>query len=203
MKLFSDRQYRFFRRVASAVFRVVHPVVRVKGRENIPAPGEAAVVCCNHSAFSDPIYLICHARQPDAMRILAKQELMGIPVLGKLYLKLGAIPLDRGKNDLAAMKTAMKTLRDGRKLLIFPEGTRIRKGKKSEPHSGAVLLSVRTGAPILPCYLTQKKRFLGRIDVVYGEPYLPQITKPKPDSEELQKLSAELMKKIYALGEQA
>ena len=199
MKLFSDRAYRFIRDLAVVLFRFAHPVVKVKGRKNIPEG--AAVVCCNHSAFSDPIYLIGYARRRDPMRIMAKQELMDIPFLGWLYLKLGAIPLDRGGNDLVAIKTAMKTLREGTKLVIFPEGTRIRKGKKSEPHSGAAMLAIRTGTPVLPCYVTAKKRPFCRINVVYGKPYMPETTCPKPGNEELQKISEELMEKIYALGE--
>ena len=199
MKMFSFTTYRILRFLAICWVHICHPVIKVKGRENIPEG--AVVICCNHSSFSDPVYLLGKAYLPAPVRIMAKQELMSIPVLGWLYQKLGAIPLDRGGNDLTAIKTAMKTLREGTKLLIFPEGTRVRRGKKSEPHSGAAMLSVRTGCMILPCYVTAKKRLFGRIDVVYGKPYMPKTSQPKPDNEELMRLSEELMENIYALGE--
>lgn len=201
MKMFSFTTYRILRALATGCTRLFHPVVKIKGRENIPEG--AVVICCNHSSFSDPIYLLGNARLPEPVPIMAKQELMKIPVLGWVYRKLGAIPLDRSGNDLVAIKTAMKNLRDGMKLLIFPEGTRVRKGKKSEPHIGAVMLAVRTGTMILPCYVTAKKRFWRRIDVVYGKPYMPKTSTAKPGNEELLKLSEEMMAKIYALGEKA
>ncbi len=199
MKLFSPGTYHFLRRLAIGLFRIIHPVVRIKGRENIPQG--AAVICCNHSAFSDPVWLIGYAKQKEPMRIMAKQELMGIPVLGWLYRKLGAISLDRSGSDLTAIKTAMKSLREGTKLVIFPEGTRVRKGKHSEPHSGAALLAVRTNSVILPCYVTAKKRPFCPIDIVYGKPYHPETSCPKPGNEELQQISNELLERIYAMGE--
>ena len=199
MKLFSFTTYRILRAIAMGWVHIFHPVIRVNGRENIPEG--PVVICCNHSAFSDPVYLLGKARLAAPVGIMAKQELMGIPALGWLCRKLGATPLDRSGNDLTAIKTAMKTLREGTKLLIFPEGTRVRKGKKSEPHIGAAMLAVRTGTMFLPCYVSTQKRFLRRIDVIYGQAYMPQTSQPKPDNEELMSLSSELMEKIYALGE--
>lgn len=199
MKLFSFTTYRILRALAVGWVHIFHPVIRVRGRENIPEG--PVVICCNHSSFSDPIYLLGKAFLPAPVGIMAKQELMKVPALGWLCRKLGAIPLDRSGNDLTAIKAAMKTLREGTKLLIFPEGTRVRRGKKSEPHSGAAMLSVRTGTMLLPCYVTAKKRFLRPIDIVYGKAYMPETAQPKPDNEELMRLSEELMEKIYALGE--
>ena len=199
MKLFSFTTYRILRGIAVAFVHLCHPSIKVEGKENIPEG--PVVICCNHSAASDPIYLLGKARLSEPVPIMAKQELMKIPVLGWLYQKLGAIPLDRSGSDLVAIKTAMKALREGKKLLIFPEGTRVRKGKKSEPHSGAVMLAVRTNTKILPCYVSSKKSFLRRVHVVYGEAYHPEISNPKPGNEELQSLSEEMMAKIYALGE--
>lgn len=199
MKFFSDRTYRFLRNLLAGVFRIAHPVVKVKGRENIP---EGPVIfTCNHSAFSDPIWLIGYSKLPVIPRTMAKRELIHTPVIGWLLTKLAVIPVDRDGNDLTAMKTALKALKEGRKLLIFPEGTRIRRGKISQPHSGAALLSVRTGTPILPCYITAKKRFWGRLDIVYGKPYLPTVAGPKPTGEELDRITEDMMKTIYAMGE--
>ena len=124
MKVFSFCTYRTLRGIAVAFVHLFHPSIHVEGKENIPEG--PVVICCNHSAASDPIYLLGKARLPEIVPIMAKQELMKIPVLGWLYQKLGAIPLDRSGSDLVAIKTAMKALREGKKLLIFPEGTRVR-----------------------------------------------------------------------------
>ena len=199
MKLFSARTYRFLRLIVLFFLRITHPVVHVKGTENIP--DTSVVMCCNHSSFSDPIWVGVYANLPVLPRTMAKKELLDVPVFGKLLRKLGAFPVDRNSSDIAAIKTAMKTLRDGNKLIIFPEGTRIRKGKKSEPHSGAMLIATRTQTPVLPIYLTKKKKLFRKIDLVFGEPYLPQTSDKRATEQELTALSDELLKKIYRLGE--
>ncbi|MBQ3216231.1 MAG: 1-acyl-sn-glycerol-3-phosphate acyltransferase [Oscillospiraceae bacterium] len=200
MKFFSDRTYRFLRALVLAVLRIAHPCVKVRGRENIP---EGPVIfCCNHSAFTDPIWLVGHANLPTMPRVMAKQELTRVPVVGWILGGLKIIPVDRDSSDLTAIKTSMKTLKEGNKMVIFPEGTRVRNGKESVAHIGAVMLSVRTNTKIMPCYLTANKRFFGKIDIVYGEPYLPQTSCPKPSNEELEQLSAKLLKTIYAMGEE-
>lgn len=199
MKLFSVGAYRAIRRFVLIITRIWHPVVKVYGKENIP--DGAAVMCCNHSAFSDPIWVVAYANLPKLPRIMAKRELLQIPLLGTFYKKLGAFPVDREKTDISAIKTSMKTIHDGNKLLIFPEGTRIRKGKQSVPHSGPMLIATRTNAPILPIFLSTKKRPFSKINLVYGEPYYPQYEGKHPTAEELDRLSKELMEQIYKMGE--
>lgn len=199
MKMFSRGTYRFLRVIMLLLMRIVHPVIRVKGKENIP--DTAVILACNHSSFSDPIFVVLYADLPVLPRTMAKKELMKLPVLGWLFRKLGAFPVDRDGADIAAIKTAMKTLRDGNKLVIFPEGTRVRKGKKSEAHSGAMLIATRTQTPVLPIYLTKKKKLFRRIDLVFGEPYLPQTADKRATEQELTELSEALLKHIYQLGE--
>ena len=200
MKMFSHRTYRIIRAFIWGIMHVGHPVVRVTGRENIP--DGPVIFCCNHSSFSDPIWVIVGANLENLPRTMAKKELLELPVLGWLYRKLGAFPVDRASNDIGAIKTAMKTVRDGDKLVIFPEGTRIRKGKKSEPHSGAILIATRSGVPVLPVYLTKEKKLFRPIHLTFGTPYLPETAGSKATPEELGQLSAGLLQKINRPGEQ-
>lgn len=199
MKMLSKRTFRFLRVIVLFFLHLAHPVIRVTGREHIP--DGPVILCCNHSSFSDPVFVVLCSDLPDLPRTMAKKELMEIPFLGWLYRKFGAFPVDREVADIGAIKTAMQTLRDGRKLVIFPEGTRIRKGKKSEAHSGAMLIATRTQTPVLPIYLTKKKKLFRRIDLVIGEPYQPQTAEKRATEEELRALSEELLRKIYQLGE--
>lgn len=199
MKILSARTFRFLRIFVLIALHIAHPVIRVTGRENIP--DGPVILCCNHSSFSDPIFVIVCSNLSELPRTMAKKSLMGIPVLGWLYQKLGAFPVDREGADIAAIKTAIKTLRDGRKLLIFPEGTRIRKGKQSESHNGTMLIATRTQTPVLPIYLTAKKKIFRRIDIVFGKPYLPETADKRATEQELTELSDELLKNIYRLGE--
>lgn len=199
MKMLSVRTYRFLRRIVLFFLHIVHPVIRVSGRENIP--DSAVILACNHSAFSDPIFVVVGADLPTLPRTMAKKELLQIPVFGWLLRKLGAFPVDRDGADIGAIKTAMKTLREGNKLLIFPEGTRVRKGKQSEPHSGTMLIATRTQTPVLPVYLTKKKKLFRKIDLVFGKPYLPEPADKRATEQELTAFSDELLKNIYRLGE--
>lgn len=199
MKMFSARTYRFYRAFLLFINRIIHPVVHVSGRENIP---EGPVILAgNHSSISDPIWIIACADLPVIPRTMAKKELLEKPILGWLLRGLGVFPVDREGSDVGAIKTAMKTIRDGNKLLIFPEGTRVRKGKKSEPHNGAMLIATRMQTKVLPIYVTAKKKLFRKIDVVFGEPYLPQTAEKRATEEELTALTEEMMLKIYSLGE--
>ena len=199
MKMFSHRTYRIIRAFLWGLMHLGHPVVHVSGRVNIP--DGPVIFCCNHSSFSDPIWVIIGANLDNLPRTMAKMELLKLPVLGWLYRKLGAFPVDRSTNDIAAIKTAMKTVRDGEKLVIFPEGTRIRKGKKSEPHSGAILIATRSNVPVLPVYLTKEKKLFHPIRLIFGTPYMPETEGRKATPQELEQLSAELLRNIYSLGE--
>lgn len=108
-----------------------HPIVHVRGLENIP--DGPAVICCNHSSFSDAIWVIVCSHQKRIFRTMAKKELFSHRVLGWFITKLGAFPVDREANDIHAVKTALGVLREGDKLLIFPEGTRVRGGRCFPP----------------------------------------------------------------------
>lgn len=199
MKMFSKRAYRVLRVCLLVVMRIWHPIIRVRGKENIP--DGAAVMCCNHSAFSDPVWIIVYGNLPVLPRTMAKKEAIKTPVIGALYQKLGGFPVDRNGADISAVKTAMKTLKEGNKLIIFPEGTRIRGGKKSEPHNGAMLIAARAKAPVVPIFLSTKKRPFSKVDLVFGKPYNPEFSDKHPSTDEMDKLSADLMEQIYKMGE--
>lgn len=199
-EMFSQRTYRILRAFLAAWLRILHPVIHVHGRENIPEG--PCMLCCNHSSFSDPVWVIVYGKLSRLPRIMAKQELMKLPVLGWLYRKLGAFPVDRGATDLKAVQTTLKTLREGNRVLIFPEGTRVRKGKKVEAHSGALLMANRAKVPVVPIYVSTKKHLFSRINLRFGEPYFPEYAAAKATPEELTLRSAELLQRIYAMGEE-
>ena len=199
MKEFSQRFYHFIFWPLRIIFALKHPVLRVHGKENVPEG--AAIVCCNHSAFSDPIWVMFAAHPKRIFRTMAKKELFSHKILGFLITKVGAFPVDRSTSDINAVKTSMQILKSGDKLLIFPEGTRIRKGKTSAPHGGAVMIAARMGVPIVPVYLSTDKRIFRPLDVVFGEPYHPHPSDRRVSNEELDALSQDMMQRIYALKE--
>lgn len=190
--------YRFIYYPLWLLLHIAHPRWHVSGKQNIPQ--EPYLMVCNHSAATDVIYLAIAAHPYRLFRIMAKKELLEIPVIGFLLGKLGAFPVNRDGDDTAAMMSAMKTLKSGQSLLIFSEGTRIRDGKKSEPKGGAVLLASRCNVPVVPVYLTQDKKFFHPIQIRFGEPYQIKTSSRHIPKEELEQLTEEMMEKCYRLG---
>jgi len=181
-------------------FNLVHPC-RAIGRENLPEGG--ALICANHTKASDPFFIVFAFGMKNRVCAMAKAELMRIPVVGALLKSVGVFGIERGKADIGAIKTAMKKLKSGEKMIMFPEGTRVE--EQSEDHeakTGAAMLALRTGVPIVPVYIPGKKRWFARTPVVIGEPYHPQTEGKRATPEEYQKIADDLMKRIFALAEQ-
>lgn len=183
------------------LFHILHPVWKVKGRENIPE--QPYIVAANHSAATDPIYVTSAIHPKKMYRIMAKKEILSVPLFGKFLQKLGAFAVDRDGDTMSAVLTSLKTLRSGQGLLIFPEGTRNRPGKTIVPKSGPVILSARCHVPIVPVYLSQKKFPFSAIRIVFGTPYYIEPEDKHMSAEEEQRYANELVEKCYALGEKA
>ncbi len=180
-------------------FTFYHPI-KVIGRENIPEGG--CLVCANHSSMSDPCFVVVAFSKKRQLHIMAKASVMRLPILGPLLKKAGIFGIERGKADFTAVKTAMKLLKDGEYVLMFPEGTRVREQEDVEAKNGAAMLAFRTGVPILPVYVPTKKPPFRRMKVVIGEPYTIQSQVRRPSQEDYHSWANELMEKIYKLGEE-
>lgn len=196
--------YAFLWCIAWPFVNLFHPV-KAFGRAHIPEG--AVLVAGNHTAMSDPFLVVYAAGLHFQMRPMAKAELLRIPLVGWLLRKAGVFGVERGKADIGAIKQAIKYLKGGEKVLMFPEGHRIQGGVDKEGHegeakTGAAMLAVRTGVQLLPVYVPEKKRWFRRTPVVFGEPYYPQVDgDKKPGPEEYRVIAEDLMRRIHALGE--
>ena len=112
--------YRVSRSLCRLVIRLVYGFRSVQS-ENVPATG-AVIVACNHVSYLDPVVLGIGFARP--VTYLAKKELFAIPVLGPIITGLGVHPVDRQAGGVAAVRAALRALKDGRCIGIFPEGTR-------------------------------------------------------------------------------
>lgn len=177
--------------------KLFHPW-RVLGRENIPEGG--VLLCGNHTTLGDPLYVVCAIGHIPQVRVMAKEELMRVPVLGLLLRRAGIIGVDRGKADVGAIKEGMRALKNGEKLLIFPEGTRVKEGETGQAHTGAAMFATRTGVPILPVYISPKKRRFRKTDVVFGEPYRPSYEGRRPTPTDYERIAEEVMERIRGLA---
>lgn len=190
--------YRFFFWFFRIIFFFYHPS-KLIGRENVPEG--PCMLCANHSGFADPIWIFLLLNGAYPPWSMGRKSLFTKPLLRKLLPFLGSFPVDRDNPDLSAVKKSLEVLKGGHQLLIFPEGTRVKNGKKSEPKSGAVMLAQRAGVPIVPIYITHGRKPFCRVHVVAGEAYTPEFASRRPSGEELEAATAEMMAKIYALGQ--
>ena len=83
--------------------------------------------------------------------------------------------------------------------MIFPEGTRVKAGKDVKAKGGAVLLSHRTGAPILPVYISPRTTLFCPVYCVIGRPEMPEFSSDKPGEEEILKAAEDIMQRTYLL----
>jgi glycerol-3-phosphate dehydrogenase (NAD(P)+) len=117
------------------------------GREHIPANG-GVIIAPNHRSFLDPWVVGICLRRP--VYFVAKRELFQRRWMGWFLNSLGAFPIRRGESDEEAMETARQLVQRGEAILIFPEGTRIRRGSLGDPKRGVGRLALETGAPVVP-----------------------------------------------------
>lgn len=123
----------------------------VKGAEHVPSSGPALIVS-NHQSILDPPLIGGATRR--RIYFLAKAELFRIPVFGWLIRALHARPVRREGSDPRALRTAALLLKEGKALLVFPEGTRSLDGRLGEGKPGVGMLAVTSGAPVVPAYVS-------------------------------------------------
>lgn len=174
--------YDFFRPIARVVFNFIY-AVKITGLENLPEEG-AYIIAPNHKNMWDPVIIGANIKDRH-LHFLAKDVLFKSKPLAFLLNKLYAIPVRREDNDIVAIKTAMKVLKNGHVLGLFPEGTRNKTDEKMlEPKGGLVLLAVRKKVPVVPVGIGGKFSFRGHVTVNIGKPvYLDKYygVKLKPE----------------------
>jgi 1-acyl-sn-glycerol-3-phosphate acyltransferase len=160
--------------------------LRITGAEHIPATG-AAIVAPNHKSFWDSFFIA--AATPRHLRFMGKSELF-VGWRGRLFVRLGAFPVQRGASDAEALETARTILRQGGLLALFPEGTRVRDPDAiGSPKSGAARLALEAGAPLIPAAVEgTEKLFVGpfpkprRVQLSFGEPIPVAHLEATPES---------------------
>lgn len=198
----SDTFYKFVRFVGSPVFwSTAAPVVL--GREHVLAAigGAAsgasdgskghATGCCiiaptHESPYDVPLLIV---QTPLLLDFVSITEVFANPQVAWFYGSLNAFPLDRSRPDSGAVRTILARLKQGRTVVMFPEG-RLRAGKDSVVHtrkikSGIGRVAEMAGAKIVPCVIINSAAyqrpiswlplFRVRYGVIYGEPLNPEL----------------------------
>jgi len=174
-----ERSFRFVSPIYLLAATISWPFVKVgfrlraRGRENLPEEG--FVLAANHTSNFDPWPLGLPLYPRRQLRFMAKSELFN-PLLGPVLRAGGAFPVRRGEGDLEAIDRAVELVREGEIVVMFPEGTRRKKGlrKKYEAraHTGAARIALTAEAPLVPAAIkgTDRLSRLEPLRVAYGAP---------------------------------
>lgn len=177
---------------------------KVTGREVIPMSGPV-IIASNHISYCDPP--VVGSGVPREVHFLAKEELFRNRAFGWLIRHYNAIPLKRSVGDVGALRKAVELLRQGKAVLMFPEGTRSLTGRLLKPKPGVGMIASLTAAPVVPAYVTGTNRigaaFLrkAKLGVSFGDPVtLARKERGTDERDGYLRMTEEVMRRIAELA---
>jgi 1-acyl-sn-glycerol-3-phosphate acyltransferase len=179
-----DRPYRVVIRLALIVFGLFGFRFDVRGSEHLPASG-GAIICSNHVSFFDFTFLgLAALPRRRLVRFMAKAAVFGHWFAGPFMRAMKHIPVDR-KAGAAAFESAVRALKDGEVVGVFPEATISRSFTVKDLKAGAARMAVDAGVPIVPAAVWGGQRIATKghavqfrrgvpVTVILGEPIVPE-----------------------------
>ena len=155
--------------------------LEVRGQEHVPARGPF-IVAANHTSFLDPP--VIGAACPRRVRFMARADLYLHPWLAAYMRSVRCISVRRGEADIGAIRQALKALRQGEPVAIFPEGVRQHNGELGQAKRGVGMLAELGRVPVIPALIQgtfrawprdAKRLFPSKIRVAFGHP-IPYTT---------------------------
>ena len=199
--------YGFFHYLTTVIYGMAFRG-EVSGQENLPADG-AFLIASNHASFIDPPvvgYMV-----PRQICFFARKTLWK-PGFASWWLDaVGTIPVDRdGGQDVSALKRVLRSLKDNKGLILFPEGTRSPNGLLQAPKAGVGFIVCRSQVPVIPARIFGSFEAFGKgvklprlgtpISVVFGPPIWPQrYDEPSAGKDRYQIASDRIMAEIARL----
>lgn len=181
-----------------------------RGAEHVPVTG-GCIICSNHASFLDPPIVGVGIRHRQ-VRFMARDTLYGNRFMNWLLKRIGVIPLDRTRGDIAALRKAIQILKSGAVVGLFPEGTRSADGQLQEPKGGIGFLIAKAGVPVVPAYISgsfhaypRGARFVRptKVSIVYGPPIPPETLAHLAEADDgYEQIARFVMEKIAALRPQ-
>jgi 1-acyl-sn-glycerol-3-phosphate acyltransferase len=183
--------------------------MKVHGRENIPREG-GIIVAANHASFLDPP-AVGSALLIRQVHFIARDTLLRNPFFRLISPKICVIPMSRNKGDLGALKSALRVIKEGKVVGLFPEGTRTRDGHLQQAKGGVGFLIAKAEVPVVPAYLKGTFQSFPRnakwirphpVEVTFGKPIHPDEFKVFLNNDkDYRGIAALVMSRIEALKE--
>lgn len=166
-------------RVATYTAAILLFRIRIHREGRLPETG-GMVFASNHQSFYDPAFISFFNSRP--VSFMARSTLFRNPLFSLLIRSLNAFPIERDKTDFKGMKEAVRRLKGGGCMLLFPEGTRSADGSLARPKPGFHVLAVMAGVPIVPVLIVDAHKAWGKghrlphglphIKLVHGRPFV-------------------------------
>jgi 1-acyl-sn-glycerol-3-phosphate acyltransferase len=148
---------------------------RVEGRHHLPKRG-GALIAANHASYADIPFLGIGVRR--RLWYLGRRDLF-VPLLRPVFQWLGWIPIRQDRLDRHGFSTAIRLIREGKVVVIFPEGKRTPDGTLLPGKPGIGVIVAETGCVVVPAYLSGTRQVLPPgarwislhpVSVTFGEP---------------------------------
>lgn len=185
---------------------ILYPIYRlifwysVDGLENIPKD-RGVIFCSNHISNIDPVLWIIVIRK--RLCFMAKKELFNNKLLGWFLQKVDVFGIDRGKRDIGAIKKAIRIVKNGDILGLYPEGTRSKDGIPGKAKTGAAYIAHICKCDVVPAAIKCKGKLrpFKRVRMTVGEPISCEELKNSASKDDLQKTADHIMDKVVELWE--
>ena len=158
--------YGFLKKFMVAVTQILFPF-KLYGKEKVK--DGACVLVGNHYRIWDIVHMACTTKEK--VHFITKKELYKNKFLAHLCDIVEAIPVSRDGQDAKAIMTALRYLKKGEKISMFPEGTRNRTDAELLPlKGGAALFAIKAKVPVYPVMCLRKTRLFLRTKIAIGDP---------------------------------
>lgn len=175
---------------------------KVRNAEKLAADSRGRVIIQNHESMLEPVIMVVTLwRLGLRTRIIYKSEFDKIGIATWLFSRVGGIPVERGTADMKAIRRARAALQRGECLLIYPEGTRVKRDEDSEVHGGYALIAQLAKAPVQPCAIVGARKLHPRKHVVLdvADPIEWSSLSAGKKKEQLAEMEERGMREVFSL----
>lgn len=179
----------FYAMLKSIIFLIFKFFFQIKiyGQDNLPKKG-GFILASNHLSYLDP--LVLGVACPRQLNFMARHDLFRNPFFSWLITSVNAFAVKRNSPDLSALKEAMARLRQGKAVVLFPEGSRQVEGLSPDAQPGIGFLVIKTAVPVIPVLISGTRKILpkgarlirpGKISVHFGKQISLERSMPYQD----------------------